>query len=62
MSAMFESYEREYSELSHSIARQAGLVASLSGGALPSPPPAPPRAAPRPRESAGLREAGGGGG
>ena len=48
MSAMFESYEREYSELSHSIARQAGLVASLSGGALPSPPPAPPRAAPRP--------------
>ena len=27
---MFESYEREYSELSHAIARQAGLVASLS--------------------------------
>ena len=33
MSAMFESYEREYSELSHAIARQAGLVASLFGGA-----------------------------
>ena len=31
MSSMFESYEREYSELSHAIARQAGLVASLSG-------------------------------
>ena len=47
-SPMFESYEREYSELSHAIARQAGVVASLSGGALS----APPRPAPRPRARA----------